>query len=172
MRDFVGVAAVGLVGVGVEIFVVVGLGVGVLVGMGVEVFVGIAVFVGRGLVHVCPVTISPLQHRLELVGICPTPAHVVLTVDVGGTLVGVDVADLIVGVVVDVGILSPVQLIFHSHTLWPGHLSLNRPLHVYIPLSPLPSFGQHIPALSVAVVTVVIGRVVAIGISGDEVVVG
>ena len=73
--------------------------------MGVEVgaFVGmgVGVFVGSGVVQVVLYTTSPVQHRLELVGICPTPAHVVPVVGVGG--LGVDVGGLGVGVFVGVG---------------------------------------------------------------------
>ena len=50
---------------------------------------GVGVFVGSGLAQVVLYTTSPVQHRLELVGICPTPAHVVPVVGVGGLGVGV-----------------------------------------------------------------------------------
>ena len=43
---------------------------------------------GSGVAQVVLYTTSPAQHRLELVGVCPTPAHVVPVVGVGGLGVG------------------------------------------------------------------------------------
>ena len=94
-----------------------GVGVGAFVGMGV------GVFVGSGVAQVVLYTTSPVQHRLELVGICPTPAHVVANVGVGG--LGVDVGGLGVGVLVGVGM--GVEAVVLQHTFPVEHVPLPYP---------------------------------------------